>query len=41
LDQAVIRVTAVAPKRKAAQMEQIKEITEDPQSGSLTIIVEV
>jgi hypothetical protein len=41
LDQAVNRVTAEALKRKAAQMGQIKELTEDPQSGSLTIVVEV
>jgi FtsH ternary system domain X5 len=41
LDQAVNRVTAEALKRKAAQMGQIKELTEDPQTGSLTIVVEV
>ena len=41
LDQAVNKVTAEALKRKAAQMGQIKEITEDPQSGSMTIVVEV
>jgi hypothetical protein len=41
LDQAVNRVTAEALKRKAAQIGQIKEMTEDPQSGSLTIVVEV
>jgi hypothetical protein len=41
LDQAVNRVTAEALKRKAAQMGEIKELTEDPQSGSLTIVVEV
>jgi hypothetical protein len=41
LDQVVNRVTAEALKRKAAQLGQIKELTEDPQSGSLTIIVEV
>jgi FtsH ternary system domain X5 len=41
LDQAVNRVTAEALKRKAAQLGQIKEITEDPQAGSLTIVVEV
>jgi hypothetical protein len=41
LDQAVNRVTAEALKVKAAQMGQIKELTEDPQSGSLTIVVEV
>ncbi len=41
LDQAVNRVTAEALKRKAAQMGQIKEMTEDLQAGSLTIVVEV
>ncbi len=41
LDEAVNRVTAEALKRKAAQMGQIKEMTEDPQAGSLTIVVEV
>ncbi|HJT76232.1 MAG TPA: hypothetical protein VJ739_03445 [Gemmataceae bacterium] len=41
LDQAVNRVTAEALKRKAAQMGEIKELTEDPETGSLTIVVEV
>jgi len=41
LDKAVNRVTAEALKRKAASLGQIKEMTEDPQSGSLTIVVEV
>src|SRR5436309_3245434 len=41
LDGVVNRVTADALKRKAASMGQIKEMTEDPQSGSLTIVVEV
>ena len=41
LDQVVHRVTAEALKRKAAQMGAIKEMTEDPQVGSLTIVVEV
>jgi hypothetical protein len=41
LDQVVNRVTAEALKRKAAQLGQIKEMTEDPQAGSLTIVVEV
>jgi hypothetical protein len=41
LDQVVNRVTAEALKRKAAQLGQIKEITEDAESGSLTIVVEV
>ena len=41
LDQAVNRVTAEALKQKAAQLGQSKEMTEDPQAGSLTIVVEV
>jgi hypothetical protein len=41
LDEVVNRVTAEALKRKAAQLGQIKEMTEDPQAGSLTIVVEV
>jgi hypothetical protein len=41
LDQAVNRVTAEALKQKAAQMGQIKELTEDAETGSLTIVVEV
>jgi len=41
LDQAVNRVTAEALKQKAAQLGQIKEMTEDPQTGSLTIVLEV
>jgi hypothetical protein len=41
LDQAVNKVTAEALKIKAAQLGQIKEMTEDPQTGSLTIVVEV
>lgn len=41
LDNAVNRVTAEALKQKAAQIGQIKEMTEDPQAGSLTIVVEV
>jgi hypothetical protein len=41
LDQAVNRVTAEALKRRAAQLGEIKELTEDPESGSLTIVVEV
>src|SRR5262249_60729562 len=40
LDQAVNRATAEALKIKAAQMGQIKEMSEDPQSGSPTIVVE-
>ena len=35
------RVTAEALKQKAAQMGEIKEISEDRESGSLTIKVEV
>jgi hypothetical protein len=41
LDQVVNRVTAEALKRKAAQLGQIKELTEDPQTGSMTIVLEV
>jgi hypothetical protein len=41
LDRVVNRVTADALKRKAASMGQIKEVTEDEQAGSLTIVVEV
>jgi hypothetical protein len=41
LDQAINRVTAEALKIKAGQLGQIKEITEDAQSGSMTIVVEV
>jgi FtsH ternary system domain X5 len=41
LNQAVNRVTAEALKRKAAQLGAIKEMSEDPQTGSLTIKVEV
>ena len=41
LDTAVNRATAQALKQKAAQIGQIKDMTEDPQSGSLTIVVEV
>ncbi len=41
LDQAVNRATAEALKRKAAQIGQIKQMTDDPESGSLTIVVEV
>jgi hypothetical protein len=41
LDQTVNRVTAEALKIKAAQLGQIKQLTEDPQSGSLTIVLEV
>ncbi len=41
LDQAVNRVTAEALKQKAAQLGEIKEMTEDRESGSLTIVLEV
>jgi RNA 3'-terminal phosphate cyclase len=41
LDQIANKVTAEALKVKARQMGQVKEITEDPESGSLTIVVEV
>jgi len=41
LGQVVNRVTAEALKQKAAQIGQIKEITEDAENGSLTIKVEV
>jgi DNA anti-recombination protein RmuC len=41
LDQTVNRVTAEALKRKAARLGRIKEISEDSQAGSLTIVVEV
>lgn len=41
LDQVVNRVTAEALKRKAARIGQIKELSEDPENGSLTIVVEV
>jgi hypothetical protein len=41
LNQAINRVTAEALKRKAAQLGAIKEMSEDPQTGSLTIKVEV
>ena len=40
-DRVVNRVTAEALKRKAAQLGQIKELTEDPEAGSLTIVLEV
>lgn len=41
LDQIVNRVTGQALKQKAAQLGQIKEMTEDPVSGALTIVLEV
>jgi hypothetical protein len=41
LDGAVNRATAEALKIKAAQLGRIKEISEDKEAGSLTIVVEV
>ncbi len=41
LDAAVNRVTAQALKQKAAQMGEIKQITEDPENGTMTIVLEV
>jgi FtsH ternary system domain X5 len=41
LDQVVNRVTAEALKQKAAQIGQIKRMTENPEEGSLTIVLEV
>ena len=41
LDGAINRVTAQALKQKAAQMGEIKEITEDTENGSMTIVLEV
>lgn len=41
LGQAVNRATAEALKRKASRIGQIKEMTEDPESGSMTIVLEV
>ena len=41
LDRAVNAATAEALKQKAAQIGTIKELTEDPQTGSLTIVVDV
>ncbi|MGF1581582.1 MAG: hypothetical protein ACFCD0_19820 [Gemmataceae bacterium] len=41
LDQIANAVTGTALKRKASQMGQIKEISEDPNSGSMTIVLEV
>jgi hypothetical protein len=41
LDGVVNRATAEALKIKAAQLGQIKEISEDKEAGSLTIVVEV
>ncbi|MBL8800035.1 MAG: hypothetical protein JNM56_39495 [Planctomycetia bacterium] len=41
LDRAVNRVTAEALKQKAATLGAIKEMTEDAESGALTIVLEV
>ena len=41
LDGVVNRVTAEALKRKAAQIGEIKDIVEDTENGSMTIILEV
>lgn len=41
LDQAINRATAAALKQKAAQIGQIKDMTEDLATGSLTIVIEV
>ena len=41
LDEVVNRVTAEALKQKAASMGQIKELTEDERTGSLTIKLEL
>lgn len=41
LDGTVNRVTAQALKQKAAQIGEIKEITEDTENGSMTIVLEV
>lgn len=41
LNQVVNKVTAESLKRRAAQIGNIKEISEDAQSGSLKIVVEV
>lgn len=37
----VNRVTATALKQKAAQLGEIKELAEDPESGNMTIVLEV
>ena len=41
LDGVANRVTAEALKQKAARLGRIKEMTEDPEAGSLTIVLEV
>ena len=41
LDQAVHRTLAEALKKKASRIGQIKEVTEDVENGSMTLVVEV
>lgn len=41
IDDAVTRATGEALKEKARSMGEIKEITEDPETGSLTIKIEL
>lgn len=41
LEGAANRATAAALKQRAAQLGQIKSISEDPEAGSLTIVIEV
>ena len=41
LDEVVNRVTAEALKQKAAQIGEIKQVTEDLENGSMTIVVDV
>ena len=41
LDQAINRATAEALKQKAAQLGRVKQVADDPETGSLTIVVEV
>ncbi|MCA9062129.1 MAG: hypothetical protein KDA96_03700, partial [Planctomycetaceae bacterium] len=41
LDGVVNRVTAQALKQKAATLGEIKQITEDTENGSMTIVLEV
>ena len=41
MDQVANSVTAEALKIKARQLGEIKQMTEDPESGSLTIVLEV
>jgi hypothetical protein len=41
LERVANRVTSSALKRKAAALGEIKKITQDPESGAMTIVVEV